>query len=247
MPVKDAKTYRDALLQAGVGVKIDTRKLDPSKIAKAPKNPSCAVHGIDVEDVLACGVFQHDKGGGLLVLPPRQGVFEAVVDFLRFEAMRGKETRNARHLANKIEALGVSLGILGNKKFTKDAMTVVVDDEDTQEREEIPASAEVIDCWGVHKEPDRDENDRWTTTTKWCVTHAPTGRSVACDISKVRAAEIAKKLAKSDYPWRLFTSGSDAKPEWKDAIRFVASKITKSNPGCARHRIHPVPLFEGLF
>lgn len=224
----EAKTYRDDLLTAGVAVadfNDGLYSLLKRRAEKSSTNPSSAVHGVSVEDVVMCGALRVKAKDFLLVLPRDRSVFEAVIDFLRFEAMH-KPAPQLLELANSVEAYGMKHKILDKIELKRGTTRISkrdVDKKTGEAREAIQDGhkADVIDCWAVHKEIEGGNGFR--------VTHRTLGRAInSGPLAKKAATQLAKALAESHYPWRLLTDVKQANEKgWKAAKEFAVEAIKK--------------------
>lgn len=224
----EAKTYRDDLLKAGVAAANfhdAYYSLLKGRAEKSGGNPASAVHGVSVEDVVMCGSLRVKEKDFILVLPRDRSVFEAVIDFLRFEAMR-KPAPWILSLASSVEAYGVKHKILDKIEFRRGATRISKRDVDEKtgvasESIEDGHKAEVIDCWAVHKEIEGGKGFR--------VTHRTLGRAInSGPLAKKAATKLVKALAESPYPWRLLTDVTQAnKKEWKAAKEFAVAAIAE--------------------
>lgn len=216
----EAKTYRDDLLEAGVAIELTA---DESKAvaeaARRSSGPAREVHKVNVEDMLACGLLKAQKRpGALLILPPRKDAFEAAVDLLRYEAMQGPRSvtfsKHARSAAKKIEDRGIELGILDKIEFRSGTVTVRFEGGKSKK-----FSGSVIGAWGVHKDADGK---------RWGVTHMTVGGSAARFSQKKKAAELAKILSESPFPWRLLRYTHDTRMvPWLESSSFAREQIDK--------------------
>lgn len=224
----EAKTYRDDLLKVGVAVadfKDETYSLLKRRAEKSSENPSSAVHGVSVEDVVLCGSLRVGQKDFVLVLPRDASVFEAVIDFLRFEDMR-RPASQLLSLAASIETYGVKHKILDKIEFRNSTTRISRRDVDPKthiasESIQDGHKAEVIGCWAVHKEIEGGKGFR--------VTHRTLGRAInSGPLPKKAATQLAKALGESQYPWCLLTDVNQAnKKEWKTAKEFAVKAIEK--------------------
>lgn len=211
----EAKTYRDDLLEAGVAIELTA---DESKAvaeaARRSSGPAREVHKVNVEDMLACGLLKAQKRpGALLILPPRKDAFEAAVDLLRYEAMQSM-TLHARSAAKKIEDRGIELGILDKIEFRSGTVTARFEGGKSKK-----FSGSVIGAWGVHKDADGK---------RWGVTHMTVGGSAARFSQKKKAAELAKILSESPFPWRLLRDAHDTRTvPWLESSSFAREQIDR--------------------
>ncbi len=226
----EAKTYRDDLLKAGVAVadfNDGLYSLLKRRAEKSNGNAASTVHSVSVEDVVMCGALRVKAKDFILVLPQDASVFEAVIDFLRFEAMR-KPAPQLLSLAGSVEAYGVKHKILDKTEFKRGTTRISRRDVDpkthmTSESIRDGHKAEVIGCWAVHKEIEGGKGFR--------VTHRTLGRAInSGPLPKKAATQLAKALGESQYPWRLLTDVNQAnKKEWKTAKEFAVEAIEKAS------------------
>ncbi len=225
----EAKTYRDDLLKVGVAAadfNNELYSLLKSRVEKSDGNPASAVNGVSVEDVVMCGALRVKEKDFILVLPRDRAAFEAVIDFLRFEAMR--KAPRLLSIAISVEAYGVKHKILDKTELRGGTTRIAkreVDQKTHIASESIKDGhrAEVIDCWAVHKDIDGGKGYR--------VTHRTLGRAInSGPIPKKAATQLAKTLGESQYPWRLLTDVTQAnKKEWKTAKEFALKAIEKAS------------------
>lgn len=226
----EANTYRADLLEVGVAVaNFDdkTYSLLKARVSRSGENPAVAVHGVAVKDVLMCGAFLVDKKAFILVLPRDRSVLEAVIDFLRFEAMR-KPAPQLLSLASEIQAYGIDHEILDKQELRSGTTRIGRRDVDPKtgiatESIQDGHKAEVIGAWAVHKEIEGGKGFR--------VTHRTLGRAInSGSLSKKAATQLAKALGTSQYPWGLLTDVQQANgKDWKPAKEFAVAEIAKTN------------------
>lgn len=268
----EAEAYRKELLAAGVGLEL--RDLEALEKYSGPKdgvkkrgkkpdapgdpirrlvknsrgNPSHEIHDVPVEDVILCGMF-YDGKKVVLVLPPSKEAFDAVLDFLRYEAMRKSwfMADKIQSIADEIERLGRKVGILDQLEFKNGTTNVAVAELKNGVTYDVVRSgfkAPVIGAWAVHKafestkdHPVVSKKAVPATTPRsaapgYRVTHTKLGRSAASGLTRKAARSLAKTLAGSSYPWGLLRSPGELESDaWRAATAFAHNEVMK-----ARHK-----------
>ncbi len=79
----------------------------------------------------------------------------------------------------------------------------------------------------------------------WNVTHMITGLAVAQGLSKTKAEQLAKALARSPYPWGLVRSKEDMKKkEWRPALEFAKAAAKHAHSAVVNPVVRQKTLFD---
>lgn len=226
----DVQRYRSDLLEAGVPIQIDGL-MKPSSVRALVKasrdNPSRDVHCVLVEDAILCGLFSSPPRE-FLVLPPSRSAFDAVADFLRYEALvRKKDADKARELASAIERLGASSKISSGFEPTRgDSLFLKVERNESGAvtgKKLVSHKAELIGPWAIGKSPvDKKSFSVW---------HARLGNTVVSPGFKKKssALHLARSLAEMRYPWRLLSGPEDLnRSPWSQSSQEAWAAITQA-------------------
>ncbi len=209
-------TYRRDLCLAGVGLEIESRCLE--RVLRAlrehpERNPAVVIYP-GVFQALHDGVLRRSHGKSLLVLPPTQTAFQAVIDLAKYYGMTetGPLMESGKALADAAEKAGTKAGVFrrASMRNWKRGKTLYMD-----ENGESILSAEVNGCWAVMPDPYKP--------SAHCLVHRRTGMAAVCGVGAQDAKAMAVALDASEYPWSLLAdkSGNDLRSqEWSEAQRF---------------------------